>query len=392
MNFAIANALERGTLITAIAFDFYCSFCDGGRAIIANALKTNATVTSVHFLDDCDEPLCDTLALVLLCNSTLQNLALGLSGGSAGGRWLCLIFLSLGMNSTLKSLFVSIYDEIGDELCAAIRSGLAKNSTLEELSLYDVLSSDDNGTVSARKALSSLRTNSTLKSLAVSFAQIQRESYLSAFRLEAMRMMENTFLENLTIIDHSYSAMKVDECLALLSALQLNTTLKTLYFESHCFNDMYFTVDEANQLVSVLMKNYGLECLSPNIPFADDIRVKAVLRLNAAGRRYLIKDGSSISKGVDVLSVVSDEIDCVFLHLLENPSLCYRRTAETSTAGSLRPSANLDESFSTGKRERALSLRGTESRRRLAYLNKCPIRQLPSLANILKTAAMFLLF
>jgi hypothetical protein len=39
---------------------------------------------------------------------------------------------------------------------------------------------------------------------------------------------------------------------------------------------------------------------------------------NRAGRFGLIKDGSSISKGVDVLSAVSDEIDCVFLHLLEN--------------------------------------------------------------------------
>jgi hypothetical protein len=69
------------------------------------------------------------------------------------------------------------------------------------------------------------------------------------------------------------------------------------------------------------MKNYGLERLVPGIPCADDGTVKAILRLNAAGRRYLIKDGSSISKGVDVLSAVSDEIDCVFLHLLENLSL-----------------------------------------------------------------------
>jgi hypothetical protein len=105
-----------------------------------------------------------------------------------------------------------------------------------------------------------------------------------------------------------------------------------------------------NQLVLILMKNYGLERLSPAIPCADDGTVKAILRLNRAGRRYLIKDGSSISKGVDVLSAVSDEIDCVFLHLLENPSLCDRRSAETTT-GRRRPSANLDDSSSTGKRE-----------------------------------------
>ena len=86
-----------------------------------------------------------------------------------------------------------------------------------------------------------------------------------------------------------------------------------------------------NQLVALLRKNFGLACLVPHIPCADDGTVKAILRLNRAGRRYLIKDGSSISKGVDVLSAVSDEIDCVFLDLLENPSLCDRRAAGTTT-------------------------------------------------------------
>jgi hypothetical protein len=65
------------------------------------------------------------------------------------------------------------------------------------------------------------------------------------------------------------------------------------------------------------------------------------LRLNNAGRRYLIEDGASISKGVDVLSAVNDEIDCVFLHLLENPGLCDRRAAETTTRR--RPGSPLDE-------------------------------------------------
>jgi hypothetical protein len=64
------------------------------------------------------------------------------------------------------------------------------------------------------------------------------------------------------------------------------------------------------------------------------------------------------------LSAVSDEIDCVFIHLLENPSLCDRRATEATT-GRKRSSANLDESSSTGKRERALSLPDKEARRQL---------------------------
>jgi hypothetical protein len=103
----------------------------------------------------------------------------------------------------------------------------------------------------------------------------------------------------------------------------------------------------------------------PGISCTNDGTVKAILMLNAAGRRYLIKDGSSISKGVDVLSAVSDEIDCVFLHLLENPNLCDRKAADTTTGRQL-PGSNLDESSSSGKRERALSLPEKEPRRRIA--------------------------
>jgi hypothetical protein len=100
------------------------------------------------------------------------------------------------MNTTLKSLSISIYDNLGDKLGAAIRNGLAKNSTIEVLSLDHTLPSDDDGAVSARNALSFLRTNSTLKSLTVSLVDCRNESYASAFRLEAVKMLENSFLES----------------------------------------------------------------------------------------------------------------------------------------------------------------------------------------------------
>jgi hypothetical protein len=196
---ATANALEEGSSIIEIIFDPNCIFPAGGTAIIANALKTNVTVTAVQFLDDCDESFCNTLATVLLCNSTLQNLALCLLE-DAGGKWLPSTFLSLRRNTTLNSLTADICDEFGDELCAAIRNGLSKNSTLVELSLDYMLTSDVDGALSARNALSFLRINSTLKSLTVSFAPTQNKSYVSAFRLEAVEML-NPFLESLTIVE-----------------------------------------------------------------------------------------------------------------------------------------------------------------------------------------------
>jgi hypothetical protein len=242
------------------------------------------------------------------------------------------IILSLGLNTSFKSLSVHtsslfigdeligdelIGDElIGDELCAAIRNGLAKNLTLENLSLEGMIPSDDDGAVSARNALSFLRTNTTLKSLTVCFQSGCEESLFGfAFQLEAVKMMEdNPFLESLTIATGYGMDIKFEEFLALISALQLNATLKTLVLHS-CVTDFSLTGDEVKQLVSILMKNYGLEHLLNDFLFPNDQTVKAILRLNGAGRRYLIEDGSSISKGVDVLSTVSDGIECVFLVL-----------------------------------------------------------------------------
>jgi hypothetical protein len=137
--------------------------------------------------------------------------------------------------------------------------------------------------------------------------------------------------------------MRAEEYFVLVTALQHNTTLKSLNL--FCQLPMWLTDDEHKQtairlndderkhMASVLKKNYALESL-PGIKLENEARnVGAILRLNKAGRRYLVQDGSSISKGVDVLSKVNDDINCVFLHLLENPRLCDRSAVEMVTAG-----------------------------------------------------------
>jgi hypothetical protein len=56
-----------------------------------------------------------------------------------------------------------------------------------------------------------------------------------------------------------------------------------------------------------VQENYGLEEFPRLHLGAGD--VDSILQLNRAGRRYLIEDGSSISKGVAVLSRVNDDIN-----------------------------------------------------------------------------------
>jgi hypothetical protein len=93
------------------------------------------------------------------------------------------------------------------------------------------------------------------------------------------------------------------------------------------------TDDEDKQKASLLKKNYALENL-PDIDLESEAGdLSAILRLNEARRRYLIEDGSSISKGVEVLSKVNTDINSVFLHLLQNPRLCDRHAVELVRAG-----------------------------------------------------------
>jgi hypothetical protein len=113
-------------------------------------------------------------------------------------------------------------------------------------------------------------------------------------------------------------------CIAVIEALQLYKTLKTLRL-LRC-GTTNLTDDEAKHLTSVVKKNYGLQSLA-DLDSSDDRTgdLRSILRLNGAGRGYLVDcQGSVVSKGVGVLSAVSDDLNCVFLHLLENPSLCNR--------------------------------------------------------------------
>jgi hypothetical protein len=122
----------------------------------------------------------------------------------------------------------------------------------------------------------------------------------------------------------------------IVTALQNNRTLKKLELQRYLYPTSQLTDDEGKQMAALLKKNYGLESL-PDINLEKQARdLGAKLRLNRAGRRYIIEDGSSISKGVEVLIRVINDINCVFLHMLENPRLCDRGAAEVASDSTVR--------------------------------------------------------
>jgi hypothetical protein len=353
---ATANALMGGTGVTKLEFHD-CEFPDGECATnLANSLTRNTSVTSIAAIGSFLDGLSIALALALPSNLTLRDLSFMCYEHDVSP-----IILALGKNTGLKTVSLDRFAPIDESLCTAMKDGLGMNATLEKVELNNVILRDDNADMWCT-AFSFLRINKTLKTLVVDVDYRTTESCVSALRLDIAAMLQdNASLENLSILsddpfDDSYD---YDE---FVTVLQHNTTLKTLSVYKD--GKFQFNDDADKRFASLLKKNYVLESL-PDIASMGD--VGAILRLNAAGRRYLVEDGSSISKGVEVLSGVSDGINCVLLHLLENPRLCDRSAVEKVSVGeSNGSSTNPTDGSGGGKRERASIDGGKASHRRLA--------------------------
>jgi hypothetical protein len=314
---AVAKALAGKSEITDLSFNS-CSFAEAGGAVIASVLNTNTTMKCLDFYCETDdEVFYEVLAATLLSNSTLQNLALSTLGGSSSSR-LSPLFLALQVNTGLTKLSIFGIKLSDEKLSRAMRLGLGKNSTLESLHLSCI--QNHNGTCLWREALSFLRTNTALKTLRMYFQPSVKKSHTVTIRMEVQAMLrENESLETLAMIHNN---ARFEDHLVFVAAIQPNTTLKSLQLLHLVGVNLCVDEDEIKHLIPVLQRNYGLENIPGLRHSSADIR--SIFELNRAGRRYLVQDGSSISKGVDVLSGVSDDINAVFLHLLENPRLCDR--------------------------------------------------------------------
>jgi hypothetical protein len=375
---ATANAFIGGTAFTNLEF-WNCSFSTEECAeMMANGLGRNTSVTCIEVkcidvVPPWDRTLYHALARALPVNSTLQELYFKVFSADDDPAYVedCSpILLAVGKNSGLKTLKVDLPYSMDESLCKAIQNGLGKNETLERLELNYFPMRDDNAALWCR-AFSFLRTNKALKSLIIRLDDdMMRRSCVPAFHIDIAAMLqENASLESICIQSWGDIEINAEEYLVLITMLQHNKTLKSLNLLG-C-HSLTLTHDEDKQMAALLQKNYALEFLPDMNLEIEAGDVSAILQLNKAGRRYLIEDGSSVSKGVKVLSAVRSDINCVFLHLLENPRLCDRSAVEaasdsTDKSGGSTSSVN----HTIGKREHGQAqIEGTEdkeeSRRRL---------------------------
>jgi hypothetical protein len=194
-----------------------------------------------------------------------------------------------------------------------MQNGLGANETLARLELKLVRMCDDSIDLWGR-ALSFLRTNKTLKSFVVYVQYSVMESSISAFHIAIAAMLEeNASLESLSIQNSNTLKFKAEEYLVFVTALQHNKTLKTLS----------------------LYPDYSAGRLTDD----ED------------------KNGSSVSKGIEVLSAIRSDINCVFLHPLENPRLCDRSALESASDSIEERRGSANPANHNGKREEVQALK-----------------------------------
>jgi hypothetical protein len=303
---------------------------------LVQTLQRNSSVKTLSLVgNDFRGLFCDGISTTLLVNTTLVELTLLVkgTGQEGGGRWLQSLFIAMRINKSLKSLAVDTFDLTDELVCGALRDMLAQNSVLESLTLHSPEDLDDTSVVSWRKTLPFIRDNATLKSLTLSFDGNALCPHVANLCFDTVAMLEgNTALE---CLDIKSGGISPGAYISVLESLQPSTTLKTLRL-SPLLDPM--GEEEMNQVVSLVKKNYSLAVLDEGLSTNDGTeQVATLLRLNQAGRRYLIKDTASIAKGVEVLIGVSDDLGCLFYHLLENPTLCdieHQRNTKSGTGSS----------------------------------------------------------
>jgi hypothetical protein len=326
IGYALRDAFDEGSFITTLHFTG-CYWYDedhdtaGTIRALVQALQRPSSVKTLYLGGNRFYRLfCDGITSALLVNTTLLDLTMKVELGSEEpGRWLQPLFTAMRVNASLKSLDVNDFHLTDELVCRALCDMLAQNSVLESLTLHSLRNLDETDVVSWRNTLLSVRDNESLKSLTISFRRDALDPHVATICLDTVAILEgSTTLEYLNIKSGGISP---DSYFAALEGFQPNTTLKTLRLSPLLAS---MGDDKMDQVVSFAKKHYSLEVLDDCVSAHDKTgEVGTLLRLNQAGRHYLIVDKASIAKGVEVLIGVSDDLGCLFYHLLENPMLCY---------------------------------------------------------------------
>jgi hypothetical protein len=224
-----------------------------------------------------------------------------------GPEFYAAFFEGLAQNTVMECLFIEDDLAIPLELYQALSTALFLNATLERLALK--------GRKIPKGSCEALALGLAANSSLVSRTIITDEEDECTGVVEIVKAAQT----NKKLMDIRLSCGDHDQQIVALNGLAGNTNLKTLTFR---LNSPVHGVNEgsSDSLFAAAAKIYGLEDLQVHCDTEIKTRLDIILRLNRAGRRYLVEKNER-SLGVEVLTRVSDDLDCIFTHLLENPAV-----------------------------------------------------------------------
>jgi hypothetical protein len=316
------DALSTESTVTDLSFSA-CQLSPPCIASIGDALKMNSTLSRLRVdAHSFDKACCNAIADALLVNKTLAKLHLSGRMVEGDSSYIEVVLSALQSNTKLSDLTVALWGTTywNETLSDVLRKSLEINSALKRLHLFGFLTD-----VTCLRLIPFLVMNKALVELKMSGG---REQLTAAVCLEVASFLEGN--ESLTALDISTGPMSHPDRLATIAKLK-NTTL--LYLRLGWRDRNRVSAEETKALTAEIKGNYRIEELDVCGQNLWKGELGVVLRLNQAGRRCLIQDASLVN-GVEVLNKVKDDLDCLFYHLLENPTLCYGVRRETSDAKS----------------------------------------------------------
>jgi len=126
-------------------------------------------------------------------------------------------------------------------------------------------------------------------------------------------------------------------CNLLKNIGRRNNSLKHVSFNVHHDEELVWSQlseEEEQELVLAFQQNFSIEDLWID---QNDELIRAICRLNKAGRSYICKDANSKEKCIQVLDKVKDDLDCLYYHLRENPVLFTGDSADGNASGDGKP-------------------------------------------------------
>ncbi|XP_004346770.2 hypothetical protein CAOG_05085 [Capsaspora owczarzaki ATCC 30864] len=283
---------------------------DAGAKAIAEALKVNATVTTLErtiaetlkvnttltqLLNQIREGGMNAIAEALKVNTSVTALGLGINQiGDAGAQ---AIAETLKVNTTVTRLYLD-QNQIGEAGAQAIAETLKVNKTLSELYLGDNRISDAGATPIAE----ALKVNTTLTALDLGKNQIGNLGMMAI--AEALKV-------NTSLTEHNLNVNQIGDegAKAIAEALKVNTSVKKLNLAFNCIGKVAAQAIQDARPLTELKLNYQINplafALRPRLATAEDLQI--VFRMLTSGLELENQSASLPALPAEIADLIMDE-------------------------------------------------------------------------------------